>query len=224
MIDTAEMLDKLPEDVVYEILDRADVITRAKLAVVSKSCIAMALANWRNLDLSAQRTDATCHGAFQILRTQSRDSLRSLIIKSSFVRRENIIGGSVLRLYPLCTVGSSESQCRINQQILQHDHVWWASYAEMYIPYSWKDECLSSLSYGEAVLNSSLRGNMTCKRQQLMYTVQKSCCIPQGMPVLSFSDLAICRELKLLFIWQISWISRIWKDLCSGYQLKHRIE
>ena len=92
------MLDKLPEDIVYEqtILDRVDVNTRTKLTIVSKSCRALALANWLNLNVTAQKTDAACHEAFEISRMQSRDSIDSLSIKSSFLWRVNIIGNPVL--------------------------------------------------------------------------------------------------------------------------------
>ena len=82
----AEMLEKLPEDLVYEILDLLDVTTRARLTPVSKSYRQVAFHNWHSVECSTQRDDNHVFGCLENLVKYNTQSMRSVCIRVNWKR------------------------------------------------------------------------------------------------------------------------------------------
>ena len=95
----AEMLEKLPEDVVYKILDLVDVHTRARLMLVNRYCKHVASRNWGLLELSTQKDGKQVFGCLKSLADSNSTSLTSLSIEVNWTRGDFDIPGDASRLW-----------------------------------------------------------------------------------------------------------------------------
>ena len=89
-----DMLETLPEDVIYKILDLTDSTTRANLILVNKFYNSLASVNWRALDLTSHRDVSHAVECLDYVADKNSQSMSSVTIKACLESGSDLPGTS----------------------------------------------------------------------------------------------------------------------------------